>query len=577
MTTGLAGAISPWTNAWTTWSTAPVFALAFAAGLACLLVHGVAFARRLPRDAGARRSLVVGVLLFAAALALRLLWPERVHYTFNDEYEYLDHAQRLLHDGRWLLWTGPPAGVAFLSVAFALLGPSSEVAFVTTIVLASLTPPLLERLLRRLGVDRTIALVAALLLVVVPLHVKHAASASLEIPSLLLLLLVLDTFVTQLRAPSALAATSLAIGLFLALTVRVENWALVMILPVIAWLLRAETRRPRAGHVALLLLAVVLAALYVPGILDAPIRYLPWWKSRLPWPALLATNLGFWIGPDPLLRKVPLLVGIIGLIAGLRRNRVATVALVWLALVLSLLFVLYGLNIGWTEEPHQPPPWGARGAGHDMFRFDVLLLPTVVLLLANGLVALGRTARALLAGTGDGAPARWPRRTRHAVAALGLVALATLLASRDEWRSYHPLAFVASPYNRSFEIAELHFLRDALAALPRDTRLYVLPPAEGVFVDGIAARPLADLPREAARAGDAPAYVYVSGRQLAVPDLLRAFGTVSGQVSLREVARREDGGDRFFLLAVERPASPAAGAPARSPRAALRTIRSGRA
>ncbi|MBY0276175.1 hypothetical protein K2Z84_12585, partial [Candidatus Binatia bacterium] len=500
MTTGLAGAISPWTNAWTTWSTAPVFALAFAAGLACVVVHGVAFGRRLPHDADARRSLTVGVLLFAAALALRLLWPERVHYTFNDEYEYLDHAQRLLHDGRWLLWTGPPADVALFSVAGALFGPSSEVAFVSTIVLASLTPPLLERLLRRLGADRTVALVAALLLVVVPLHVKHAASASLEIASLLLLLLVLDTFVTLLRGPGALAATSFAISLFLALTVRVENWALVMILPVVAWLLRAEVRRPRAGQVAAVVLAVVLAALYVPGILDAPIRYLPWWKSRLPWPALLANNLGFWIGPDPLVRKVPLLLGLIGMVAGLRRNRVATIALVWLACVLSVLFVLYGLNIGWTEEPHQPPPWGARGAGHDMFRFDVLLLPAVVLLLANGLVALGRAARALLSGVGEGTVARWPRRTRHGMAALGAVALAALLAWRSEWRSYHPLAFVASPYNRSFEIAELRFLRDALAALPRDARLYVLPPAEGVFVDGIAARPLAALPGDAARA-----------------------------------------------------------------------------
>ncbi|MBY0278588.1 hypothetical protein K2Z84_24920, partial [Candidatus Binatia bacterium] len=64
---------------------------------------------------------------------------------------------------------------------------------------------------------------------------------------------------------------------------------------------------------------------------------------------------------------------------------------------------------------------------------------------------------------------------------------------------------------------------------------------------------------------------------LAVPDLLRAFDAVSRQVPLREVARRESGGAHFFLLAVERPESSAAGAPARSPRAALRVLRSGRA
>lgn len=543
-----------------------MFALAFALGLACLVLHGVAFARRLPHDADARRALAVGVLLFAAALVLRLVWPERLHYTFNDEYEYLDHAQRLLRDGRWLLWTGPPAGVALYALAFALFGPSSEVAFVATIVLASLTPPVLHGLLRRLGADRTVALIAALLLVLAPLHVKHAASASLEIASLLLLLVVLDAFVAQLRAPSGLGAASLAVALLLALTVRVENWALLAVLPVVAVLLRREAKRPRIGHVAVLALGVVLAALYVPGILDAPIRYLPWWKSRLPALTLFATNLGFWIGPEPLVRKGPLLLAVLGVLDGLRRNRVATIALLWLALVLSVLFVLYGLNIGWVEEAHQPPPWGARGAGHDMFRFDVLLLPAVVLLLANGIVALGRAARALLAGDGAGVTVRWSRGTRRGVLALGVAALLALLAWRGEWRSYHPLAFVASPYNRGFEIAELRFLRDALAPLPRDARLYVLPPAEGVFVDGIAARPLARLPQEASRGGGPPAYVYVSGRQLAVPELRRAFGAVSARVSLREVARREGSGDRFFLLAVE-PAGPGAAVPAGSPRA----------
>ena len=233
-------------------------------------------------------------------------------------------------------------------------------------------------------------------------------------------------------------------------------------------------------------------------------------------------NLGFWVGPDVALRKVPLLLAVVGLVAGLRRNRTATLVLVGLALVLSVLFVLYGLNIGWVEEPHQPPPWGARAAGHDMFRFDVLLLPAVVLLLANGIVALARAARTLLHG--DGAAARWSRRTRLGVLALGCALLLVLLAWRGEWRGSDPFAFVASTYNRRFEIKELRFLRAALAEAPRGARLYVLPPAEGVWVDGVDVAP----GRGAARRGDGPAvrdrrYVYVNGRQLAVPDLRRTF------------------------------------------------------
>ena len=549
MTTGLAGAISPYTNALTTWVTAPLFALAFAAGLACLAAHGAALLRRLPGDAAARNSLPVSLGLFAAALALRLLWPEHTHYTFNDEYEYLDHAQRLIGSGTYRLWTGPPAGVALHALGFAAFGPSNEVAFLVTIVLASATAPVLHGLLRRLGVDPAVALVAGALLVVMPLHVKHAASASIEIPSLLLLLLALRAFVAQLRAPGWLNAVALATCLFLALTVRVENWALFAVLPVIAWLLRDEVRRPRAAQAALVALAVALAVLWLPGILDAPIRYTLWWKSRLPAAQLLLVNLGFWVGPDPALRKVPLLLAAIGLVAGLCRNRTATLALLWLALVLSVVFVLYGLNIGWIEEAHQPPPWGARGAGHDMFRFDVLLLPAVVLLLANGVVGLARAAVALLRG--DGAAARWPRRTRLGVVALGAAALVALLAWRGEWRGSDPVAFVASPYNRRFEIKELRFLRDAIASVPAGARLYVLPPSEGVWIDGIAARPLATLPAEASAPGAGPSFVYANGRQLAVPELRRQLDAVSAQLRLREVERRSDAGDRFFLLAVE--------------------------
>lgn len=561
MTTGLAGALSPITNPWTTWGTVPLFALAFAAGQVCLLLHGAMVVQHLRDDAGVRRSCAVSLALFCAALALRLFWPERVHYTFNDEYEYLDHAQRLLETGAYRLWTAPPAAIALHALGFALLGPSSTVAFLVTIVLGSATAPVLYGVLRRLGTGDAVALVASLLLVVMPLHVKHAASASIEVPSLLLLLLVIGTFAAWLRAPLPLNAASLATCLFLALTVRVENWALVVVLPVVAWLLRDELRRPGVAQVAAVALAVALAALYVPGILDAPIRYSPWWKSRLPAAQLLLVNLGFWVGPEAAQRKLPLLLALVGLARGLRRNRTATLAMLWLALVLSVLFVLYGLNIGWLEEAHQPPPWGVRGAGHDMFRFDVLLLPAVVLLLANGVVALARAALAL--ARGSGAAARWPRRVRLGVAATIAALPVVLLGWRGEWRSYAPLEFVASPYNRRFEIKELRFLRDMLSRLPRGARLYVLPPTEGVWIDGIAARPLATLPTEVSLPGSGPAYVYVNGRQLAVAELRRAFESVSARVPLRDVESRVDVGDRFLLLVAAPPA--AAPQPAHQP------------
>src|SRR5262249_35927310 len=142
---------------------------------------------------------------------------------------------------------------------------------------------------------------------------------------------------------------------FAALTTRVEDWLLLVLLPLLAWLRRSELRRPAAGQGCLVALAVVLAAAYLPGILDAPIRYDPWWKTRLSLLPLIATNFGFWVGGDAAQRKLVLLIAGVGLLAAL--STTPRVAAFWAAfwLLFSTVFALYGLNVGYTMEVHQPP------------------------------------------------------------------------------------------------------------------------------------------------------------------------------------------------------------------------------
>jgi len=543
---GLLRTLSAPANAWTTGSTWWLFLAAFVVGLACVAGRGAGFVRRLASDRDARVDAAAGATLFLLALALRVLLPERVHYTYNDEYEYLEYAQRLAATGEYRLWTGPPAGVALYAFAFALFGPWSDVAFGVTIVAASLSAPALVWTLRRLGVERAVAMLAGLLLALTPLHVKHAASASLEVLSLLAILLTVGTAVELLRTPRWGQSACFALSLLCALTVRVENWALLPLLVLLAWLLRHERARLAAPLLVPGVVSTVLAALYLPGILDAPIRYDPWWKSRLPAVPLLLANLGFWVAGDPMLRKLPLLVAGVGLVAGVARSRTATIFWLAFAALFSVAFVLYGLNVGWVEEAHQPPPWGARADGHDMLRFDVLLLPVVLFLLASGLVWLARAARSLLRGAGFAAT--WPAALRAATLGAALVSAVVLLATGGEWRSYHPLRHVASGYNRSFEIAELRFLRHALRE--HHGALFVLPPAEGIWIDGVLARPLATLDAPPADGVRAQRLVYVNGRQLAVPELRQAFLAALERHRLREIVRVEDGRDRFFLFAV---------------------------
>lgn len=536
-------------DAWTASSTWWVFVLFAALGAAALALRGGRFlGRAVSGDADARRALAAASALLAASLALRWLVPEGVHYTFNDEYEYVAAARTLVASHRYALPSGPPAGIFVWALAFLPFGTATGVVFATTIVVASLTPPALLWMLRVLRVDRTVALVAAALLALAPLHVKHAASASLEVLSLLFVVLTIGTFVELLRAPGAVASACFAASLFFALTVRVENWALVALLPLVWWLWRSEVRVPSPAWLALPAASLVLAAAYLPGILAAPIRYEPWWKSQLPAGALLATNLAFWFGGDLWTRKVPLLLAGVGLVAGLRAN--ARAMLLWLAFLLlySVVYVLYGLNVGWLEEAHQPPPWGARGAGHDMFRFNVVLLAPVVLLLAYGLAALARGAASALRAAPPGAPRR-PLGVAGLAGAVVLLVL--LLAWRDEYATYHPLQFLESPYNRGYEIAEFRFLRDATAGVAPGARLYLAPPAAGIALGGVETRPLAALEVDVGRdAAAGVALLYVSGRQLGVPGVRARIEALRRRHDLQEVTRRRVGRDVFQLFVV---------------------------
>ncbi|HEY8514623.1 MAG TPA: hypothetical protein VIS07_03810 [Candidatus Binatia bacterium] len=536
-----------------------VFLLASAVGCVVLVLRLASFVRRLATgDADARRRAFVSCALFAIAFAVRWLLPERTHYTFNDEYEYVAYARTLLATHVYGLPSGPPAGVFLWALAFVPLGVSTHAVFTTTIVLGSLTPPALAWMLRVLRVERAVALTAAVLLALAPLHVKHSASASLEVLSLLCVVLAVGTFVELLRTPGLLRSVCFAVSLFFALTMRVENWALLALLPLVWWLWRDEARL-RSPVSALFVppaLAVAVAAVYVPGILAAPIRWEPAWKSRLPAAKLLLTNLAFFVGGDPWTGKVPLVLGAVGLVAGLR-TRARAVAL-WLAFLLlySVIYVFYGLNVGWLEEPHQPPPWGARGAGHDMFRFNVVLLAPVVLLLAYGLVALARGAWAALRVDVDG------RRRPLRVAALagGVVLVAVLLAWRGEYATYRPLELIASRYNRGYEIAELRFLLDATASVAAGARLYLPPPAQGIVLGEIETRPLAALHVDLARGNTGgEALLYVSGRHLGVSGVRTRIATLQRRFELHEIARRREGPDTFQLFAL-RPRKRAAAA-----------------
>ena len=426
MQTGIGQTLIGITTTWTTLSTGWVFVVASWAGVLCLVVRGTSFARRLAgRDPAARRGLLIGLALFAVAFVLRWILPERVPYTFNDEFEYVAAARRLADSGLFVLTSKPPAIVFVGAQGLAWLGPTFDAVAGMVILLASLTVPVLYWVLRGQRVAPPVALLSAVLLALAPLHVKHAATPSAEIVSLLFLLLAIGTFQEFLRAPGRVHALGFAVSLFFALTSRVENAAVILLLALLAGLWRTEASRPGLGSCALFALVLAAAAAYLPGIAASPDHSETWWKSGLPLVQRVVVNLGFWIGNEPMTRKLPLIVLVAGLVSAFaRRPRVATF---WLAFLLlfSAIFAFYGLNLSWVGEPGPSAEWSDRRAGHDMFRFNVILLPAVTFFAASGLVEFWNAALASLR-------ARSADRGMPRVARFGVLALAVAGCGGDD-------------------------------------------------------------------------------------------------------------------------------------------------
>ena len=333
------------------------------------------------------------VLLFVGALIVRALLATRIHYTYNDEYLYLRQAAEMASTGRFSLQNQPPLLIYLYALAFTVLPTSAGTSFTITTLAGSLTAPALYGCLRSLRVERSVAILAAALLALHPLHIKHSGASSLEIVSLLFVVATVGTFARWLRDPGWWPLLSFASALFAALTTRVENFVLVPALPGLALVPGLRTRRVSGRDLGVLAATTVVAMLYLPGVLLFHESQAGWWKSELGPLALLSNNLAFWIGGALATGKLPLALLVAGMIGSWRRHRQACVTWLLLGVAYSAVYVAHGANLGYHVESAHPPYFAQRAAGHDMFRFNILLLPTVVFFTASGVVASMRFVR----------------------------------------------------------------------------------------------------------------------------------------------------------------------------------------
>ncbi|MDG2308025.1 MAG: glycosyltransferase family 39 protein [Candidatus Binatia bacterium] len=498
-------------------------------GVGCIIGQ----ASSLRTERGSDRGLLIAGLLFVGALLVRALLPPWTHYTYNDEYLYLRYAHELGESGTFSFENQPPLLIYLYALAFRGFSASAQTTSAITSIAGSLTVAALYGCLRSLRVDRTVAVLAAALLAVHPLHVKHSGASSLEVMSLLFLVASVGTFARWLRTNGTLSLLSFAVCLFGALTTRIENFALVPIFGGLALVGLEDQRRPTLYEFSMLGLVVLTAGLYLPSVLLFHGDQAGWWKSELSAVALLANNLKFWIGGGLSVGKLPFLLLAGGVVGSWRTSRTACVTWLVLLFTYSAIYVVHGANLGYHHESTHPPYFAARASGHDMFRFNVPLLPAIVFFLASGIVSwvslIDSTLRKITA------------RTAPAVSvAILILAGAVLLGASGEYAAYDPAGFIGSAYNRPIERAEFEFLETELRSAPRPVRCYMLPASTEPFLrDGIEI--VAVNHADEISVDGMSSFFYVNSAQLMNPRLRTAFDQVRRKFSLDPVAKTAAG------------------------------------
>jgi hypothetical protein len=264
--------------------------LALTFALANLLVLAVALAAsrreladRFPRSGRKRRALLLILLL---AFGVRSLNPYRPVPRMDDTF-FRDQAEGLVHHHLNVICALGEMGDCqrfggfksigyplILSLAYVLLGFSDVAARLIGVVGGTATVACVYLLMRQLDRDHDEALVAALVLALLPMHVRFASVTLAEVPSVLTECLAVLAAVVHVRTGRSALGWLAASSLALHVTVRVENPLAIVPMLVVYWWGREHVRTrpsPLPWLVALVLVVPHFADLGVTTYGDQPI------------------------------------------------------------------------------------------------------------------------------------------------------------------------------------------------------------------------------------------------------------------------------------------------------------------
>ncbi len=268
-----------------------------------------------------------------------------MHHVYFDEFEHIHIAENMfLHGKTSLIIKGGyglyeigtpeawPAGYhALLASIFSIFGSSEAVAFNTSAVIGSISIILIFLVAYLLFNDRAIALIAAFLFNLIPVHLKYSGASELGLTSLLFVLLTVLSLFLYVKDKNSKSLFLLIVTLVLAVYMRPENFLLLFLALFFAI-------RPLALFLSsvFLLLAPFFMHLYISLLVQPH----PGWDTDLMGRLLnlknqLPDNILFWFSPfNPLTFTLMSLMGLFYLI---RKNRRLSLLLIsWFAVFLLL-------------------------------------------------------------------------------------------------------------------------------------------------------------------------------------------------------------------------------------------------
>jgi 4-amino-4-deoxy-L-arabinose transferase-like glycosyltransferase len=221
-----------------------------------------------------RRTWLILLLIFFAGLILRLFVFPHQHIMYIDEPWYLEMAKNINQIGQPVacLYTGyeeatcympyKPVGWPFmLSLLRPFFGMSNYAAIYFSSVLGSLTI-LLAFLVSFLVFNERVALWAAFLLALAPLHIIWSNTAETNNAAVFFILLTMLSFFLYLRDRRTSTLLLLAITALFTLTIRYEN---VLIIPplILGYLLLSKRYRLFEAAYPLIVIAMLSGVIYL--------------------------------------------------------------------------------------------------------------------------------------------------------------------------------------------------------------------------------------------------------------------------------------------------------------------------